>query len=86
MSDIVFKRIEKDKLESLSARNLLAYYRAERKRFFKFKGNFICGCCGEFTWNLYKSDIPRKAEVEQYENYLTEVKQILSTKEHVSKT
>ena len=71
-----------EELKKLNTRNLLAFYKAERNRFYHTA--YQCGCgCGEYLWRLY--DGYEKLEQEDHENFLASIKAELDTREHVPK-
>lgn len=74
-------------IESLNTRNLLAYYKAERQRFYKYDAEHLCGCCGEYIFNKGESEKKKKFfnNKEQWEAYLNKIKSILSKRENVIK-
>lgn len=70
-------------LRKLSSKNLLKYYRSQRSKF--YAQGYICGCCQEFSWDInvnYESD---KEDYEIWQEYLTQIKNVLATKEHVER-
>lgn len=72
-----------EELKSINTKNLLAYYKAERKRFYNM--NHVCGCCGEFVWDLYKGHEEEKENYKKAENYLSLIKTELNSREHIEK-
>lgn len=75
-----------DDLEKLNTPNLLRYYKAERKRFYRFTSGNICDCCGNFSWEL-DSKIHEKDKItyHKWEEYLGTIKTVLSKREHVER-
>lgn len=81
----LFKTLTGEHLNGLNTKNLLAYYKAERKRFFKTKSQYICDCCGECSWDLYPKDYTfEKEQFGKWNLYLENIKKILSKREHVN--
>ena len=89
-NNMEFKEKTVVELNTLSDRNLLAYYRAERNRFGKFKSR--CMCCDlncDLVWNMWTDEpkyIPLKEEYNRRHDYLKLIKSILSTRGHVEKS
>jgi hypothetical protein len=84
--ELKIKSIEE--LKKLNARNLLAYYKAERKRYYYFVSSHTCDCCGAATWDLYKNNENNKNEknkCQDWQKYLDVIKSELNKKEHVVK-
>lgn len=83
----MFHTKTESELSKLNDRNLLAYYRAERLRYNKNKSNYICDCCGEYSWNIYKDPDSSAAEIKftQWWDYLKLIKCALSERGHVTK-
>ena len=69
-------------LKNLNTKNLLRYYKAERRRFYGSGYTCGCGCC-EFIWDVNT----RKADMEQkyleHKKYLDLIKSELNTREHI---
>jgi len=85
MKDL-FKTKTLIELESINTKNLLRYYKAERLRFLRFKGNYTCQCCGELDWDLNTKDYQDiKIVYINWKEYLESIKSILNTREHVIK-
>ena len=73
-----------EQLKKLNDRNLLAYYKAERKRFFKFISKHTCECCGELSWHLNSKMFKiEQEEHKQKEQYLDLIKSELNTRAHI---
>lgn len=78
-------------LEKMSTRNLLVYYRAERKRNHVQYANLVCECCGEFNHDLGGSLEDKikgekaVADNAEHDKYLEHIKEILSKRENVEK-
>jgi hypothetical protein len=69
----------------LNTKNLLRFYRAERKRFYHSRGGYCCDCCGEFIWDLYPSTNPQlKQHYEEQVEFLNLIKAELDTREHIN--
>lgn len=71
-------------LEKLNTRNLLRYYKAERKRFYQFVASHTCECCGETDW--YINTVLYKKEEKMYNDwndYLVKIKGVLNKREHL---
>jgi len=72
-----------EELADINTKNLLRYYKAERKRFYGSGYKCSCGCC-DFIWNANTS----KAHMEQVYNehlgYLALIKVELNKREHVN--
>ena len=83
--ELKIKSIEE--LKKLNSKNLLAYYKAERKRYYSFIGVHTCECCGEASWDLLSHEgyEPERKKSQDWENYLQLIKSELSTREHVVK-
>ena len=74
-------------LKKLNTKNLLAYYKAERKRYYSFVSSITCSCCYQMNWEL-KQTPQTKQQQEEYEDwvlYLCKIKSELNTREHVTK-
>lgn len=64
--------------EKLNTQRLLTYY---KKYGNKWSNKYICGCCGEFYWNIgYNSN---KKDYDEEKLYWSKIKEILNTREHV---
>ena len=72
-------------LESLNDKNLLAYFKAERNRYYRFISSITCGCCGEFYHDLYKDSEHLGIQKGEWSDYLNQIKSILKTRSHVTK-
>lgn len=79
-----FNKKSLDELESLNTKRLLAYYRAERKRYNRRVLECTCQCCGEFIWNLYPVFSEEKAVHDEHLAYVTLIKGMLDKREHVT--
>jgi hypothetical protein len=72
-----------EELRNLNTKNLLRYYKAERKRFYGV--GYWCSCgCHEMIWEAYPK---RHADMEQkynnHKEYLELIKTELNKREHV---
>ena len=75
-------------LNALPTPRLLALYRAERKRHFKFDDGCRCECCGDYYWLIDETDKYNqelREKLHKSEDYVNSIKTILSTREHVKK-
>ena len=71
-------------LKKLGTRNLLSYYKAERKRYYSFIGSITCSCCGERSYNLdSKGCNDDKVIEDEWSFYLKSVKELLNTRENI---
>lgn len=79
-----FKEKNDKELESMNTKNLLAYYKAERKRYWSFYNTKVCDCCGEIIGD---KEFIKQAELEIQirDNYMKRIKSILSNRGHVQK-
>lgn len=79
-----FKEKSEQELEKMNTKNLLAYYKAERKRYWSFYNTKVCDCCGEIIGD---KEFIKQAEhdIQIREIYLNRIKSILSKREHVKK-
>lgn len=70
--------------KNLNTKNLLSYYRAERKRFFLFASTYTCGCgCNDFYWTLDNNHDNEKNKYDEWKAYLLNIKGELNTREHI---
>jgi len=60
-----------EELEKINTKNLLAFYKAERKRNFNFISQNTCECCGELMADLYGG----KKRKEEFTEFREEQKQ-----------
>lgn len=79
-------------LEKINDKNLLALYKAERQRNYRFLANNTCECCGELLADLYENSKKSNAdytefrkEQKQREVYLSLIKAELSKRGHVER-
>lgn len=74
-----------EELRTLSTPNLLKYYKAERSRYYRLYANSICSCCGEYMWDLYPKNYSNEKEnLELHLEYLSLIKSVLNTREHIN--
>jgi len=72
-----------EELRKLNTKNLLRFYRAERRRF--HNAGYWCGCgCGEMIWEARTSQTYMKHKYNEHKNFLSLIKTELNTREHVS--
>ena len=72
-----------EELRKLNTKNLLRYYKSERRRF--YGAGYWCGCgCGEMIWKVRTSSADMKKEYNEHRDYLYLIKKELNTREHVS--
>ena len=81
-----FKEKSVDELNALSTKRLLAYYRAERKRFDVWHDGFFCECCGTPEWEFKNGPDEQKTKlrIQLWREYLDKIKSVLATREHVN--
>jgi 5-methylcytosine-specific restriction endonuclease McrA len=75
-----------EKIKNLTTQRLLAFYKAERKRYYHLVGSYTCECCGEPVWHIYsKEDSSKQAykEVKEKEAFLNTIKEELKKREHI---
>ncbi len=73
-----------EELDKLETKRLLAFYKAERNRF--YKGGFICNCgCGEFLWETKSETTPHEIRQNYFDwkKYLEKIKALLDIREHI---
>ncbi len=79
-----FKEKADKELESMNTKNLLAYHKAERKRYHKWHGSKVCDCCGEVIGSRdFIKQVNDETKIKT--DYLARIKSILSKREHVEK-
>lgn len=82
----IMKIKSSQELKKINTKNLLAYYKAERKRFYIFSSKHTCDCCHQFMWEIKSNDsVEAKKEYEIKEKYLEIIKKELGTREHIKK-
>ncbi len=65
-----------EELRKLNTKNLLRFYKAERRRF--YGGGYWCSCgCGEMTVDM-------EQKYNEHKDFLSLIKTELNTREHVS--
>lgn len=73
-------------IEKLNTKNLLAFYRAERKRFYSAYYSRRCGCCGMFEWEISSKSYPTaEKEYDNHKQYLDSIKRVLNNREHINR-
>lgn len=75
-----------ERIKNLATKRLLAFYKAERKRYHRLVSSYTCDCCGEPVWHLYSKEESSKQaykEVKEKEAYLSVLKEELGKREHV---
>lgn len=81
---IQYKEKSKKELEALNTYNLLAYYKAERQRFYRFEGSCKCHCgCGEMAWEVNHGYKKEKEKYNQWGDYLSKIRSVLNKREDV---
>ena len=75
MANKVRKSLEE--LNTLNTPHLLAFYKAERKRF--HSSNYTCDCCHDF---IHEQD---RIDFDEHLKYLNSIKKLLNTREHVKR-
>lgn len=72
-----------DELKKLNTKNLLRFYKAERRRF--YGAGYWCSCgCGEMIWQARSSQADMEQKYNIHKMYLESIKVELDTREHVS--
>lgn len=72
-----------EELMKINTKNLLRYYKAERKRFYGM--GYWCSCgCGEMLWEARKSHADIEQKYNEHKDYLSLIKSELNTRKHVS--
>lgn len=72
-----------EELRKLNTKNLLRFYKAERRRF--YGSGYSCGCgCGEFIWEARTSQAHMEEKYNEHKDFLSLIKKELNTREHVS--
>jgi hypothetical protein len=70
-----------EELKKLPTPRLLAYFKVERQK--NYGAGFICGCCGEYVWNIHNGCEYMEALYKDWEVRLEAIKNELNTREHV---
>jgi hypothetical protein len=69
-------------LRVLNTRNLLRFFKSERKKF--YGSGYWCGCgCGEMIWEARPSQSDMEQKYNEHKNFLELIKTELNTREHV---
>lgn len=72
-----------EQLKQINTKNLLRYYKAERKRF--YGAGYWCSCgCWDFIWHVRDSAAYMEPIYNEHKAYLDLIKTELSTREHVA--
>jgi len=83
---ITFVEKSLEELKGINDKNLLAYYKAERKRFYKMEHASRCHCeCGELIWEVNHGFERERKNYDMRGNYLNIVRDELNIREHVEK-
>ena len=73
-----------EELKTINSKNLLRYYKAERKRF--YGSGYWCGCgCGDMSWEVHPANKHLEQEYTDHNAYLNLIKSELNNREHISK-
>lgn len=81
---LIYREKSEKELQTLNTKNLLAYYKAERQRFYRFEGGCKCHCgCGEMVWEVNHGYEREKEKYNNWYNYVCKVKAMLNKREHV---
>jgi hypothetical protein len=77
-----WKHLKLDVALRLPTKRLLAYY---KKYAHQWKRNYVCDCCGEWLWNVYRdrSGVYEK-EFDAMVAYFESIREELNQREHVS--
>ena len=68
----------------LNTKNLLRFYKAERKRF--YSSGYWCDCgCGEKIWEVNTSRVDMEQKYNTHKDFLNLIKVKLNTREHINK-
>ena len=69
-------------LQNLNTKNLLQFYKAERKRF--YGSGYWCSCgCGEFIWEVRTSQMVMEQKYNEHKDFLSLIKTELNNREHI---
>lgn len=80
----IYKIKSQKELESLNTKNLLRYYRSERKRFYQYASSNTCECCGELLWYLNPKIYEKELVIYNiWVEYLHNIKNILNKRENI---
>ena len=76
-----------DKIETikkLNTKNLLRFYKAERRRF--YGSGYWCSCgCGQMIWEAKTSQADMEQKYNEHKDFLSLIKTELNTREHINK-
>lgn len=79
------KRKSKSELEAMNVDRLLRYYRAERKRWYVARSSYYWDTDNvDFLWDHEEGYEKEKALFDEWQKYLSLIKEVLSTKENVA--
>jgi hypothetical protein len=71
-----------EELKKINTKNLLRYYKSERRRFYGY--GYWCSCgCGEMIWEARASQADMEQKYNEHKNYLDLIKTELNIREHV---
>lgn len=72
-----------EELRKLNTKNILRFYKAERRRF--YSSGYWCSCgCGEMIWEARISQADMEQKYNEHKEFLSLIKTELNTREHVS--
>ena len=76
-----------DKIETikkLNTKNLLRFYKAERRRF--YGSGYWCSCgCNQMIWEAKTSQADMEQKYNEHKDFLSLIKTELNTREHINK-
>jgi len=75
-----------EELDKLNTKRLLAFYKKERVKYFRFSGNMHCPCCGDLYTEINPDDEYYKKMIDiapQWKMYVDKIKELLNKREHV---
>ena len=71
-------------IKKLNTKNLLRFYKAERRRF--YGAGYWCSCgCGEMIWEARISQSDMEQKYNEHKDFLSLIKAELNTREHIDK-
>jgi len=71
-------------IKKLNTKNLLRFYKAERRRFYGV--GYWCSCgCGEMIWEVNTSRVDMEQKYDTHKDFLNLIKSELNTREHINK-
>ncbi len=74
-----------DEIQKINTKNLLRYYKAERKRYNIAKSTYAWGFDKvDYMWDYSDGYEKEKLEYEDWYDYLQMIKKELNTREHIS--